>query len=107
MGVNRTDYLMLGVDMGAADFDRDSFEAECDGAPNRRFDIIYDGMSGQYCIAGKVISKSDPYDGIEMRKINPESLDIDRTALANAISDAFERPVLDDELYLILFSHFS
>ena len=59
MGVNRTDYLMLGVDMGAADFDRDSFEAECDGAPNRRFDIIYDGMSGQYCIAGKIIAKSD------------------------------------------------
>ena len=107
MGVDRTDDLMLGVDMGAADFDRDSFEAECDGAPNRRFDIIYDGMSGQYCIAGKIIAKSDPYDGIEMRKIDPEKLDIDRAALAKIISGAFGRPVLDDELYLILFSHFS
>lgn len=35
MGVNRTDYLMLGVDIGPEAFERDEFEAEKDGAPGR------------------------------------------------------------------------
>jgi len=98
---------MFGTDMGAKAFDWDKHEAERDGAPERRFDIIYDGMSGKYCIAGKIIAKSDPYEGIEMVKINPEKLDVDREVLAATVSDAFGRKVSADDFSLILFSHFS
>lgn len=107
MGVDRTDYLMLGLDMGADGFDSDKFEAEVDGAPKRRFDIVYDGMSGQYCIAGKIIAKSEPCDGIAMTKIEPEKLDIDRSAVAAAVSEAFGRIVSEGDFSLFLFSHFS
>jgi hypothetical protein len=107
MGVDRTDYLMFGTDMGGKSFDWDKHEAESNGAPDRRFDIVYDGMSGQYCIAGKIIAKSDPYEGIEMVKIDLEKLDVDRAALAAAVSEAFGRELSAGDFSLILFSHFS
>jgi|GEM_PF-5649376 len=107
MGVDRDDYLMFGVDVGAKAFDWERHEAEIEGAPNRRFDIVYDGMSGKYCIAGKIIAKSDPYEGIDMVKIDQHQIDVDLTTLAAAVSDAFGRPVSAEDFSLILFSHFS
>ena len=77
MGVDRTDYLMFGADLGAKAFDWDKHEAESNGAPGRRFDIVYDSMCGKYCIAGKIIASSDPYEGFEMAKIDPNELGID------------------------------
>ena len=105
MGVDRTDYLMFGADIGVEGFDRDNFEAEIDGAPGRRFDIIYDGMSGQYCLAGKIIAKSEPYEVFEMAKI--DKLEFDRDDLARTVSERIGRPVMPDDFSLILFSHFS
>lgn len=107
MGVDRTDYLMFGAEVGAKGFDYDKFEAEVCGAPARRFDIVYDGMSGNYCIAGKIIAKSDPYEGLDMVRIDPAKLDVDRPALAAIVSEAFGKPVSADDFSLILFSHFS
>ena len=106
MGTHRTDYLMWGTDIGATDFDRDKYEAECDGAPHRRFDMVYDGMCGQYCIAGKIIARSDgPF---KMVKIGPENLaGINPTLVAAIISEALGRKILANEFSLILFTHFS
>jgi hypothetical protein len=64
-------------------------------------------MCGRYCIAGKIIAKSDPYEGFETAKIDPEKLEVDRAALAEAVSDAFGRKLSADDFSLILFSHFS
>lgn len=107
MGVDRTDYLMLGVDMGAENFDWDKHEAEIEGSPEARFNIVYDGMCGKYAIAGKIIATSDAYEGFEMARIDPSKLDIDRAELAAKVSEAFGRTVAPDEFSLILFSHFS
>lgn len=106
MSVDRTDYLMFGADIGVKDFQRDEFEAEIDGAPTRRFDVVYDGMSGRYAIAGKIIATSDPYEGFEMAKIDPENLQFDTSALAEAISSALNRKLVPADFSLILFSHF-
>lgn len=105
MGVDRTDYLMFGADMGADDFDWDKHQAEIEGAPGAHFDIVYDGMCGKYCIAGKIIAKSEPYEGFEMAKIN--LLDVDLGALAAQVANAFGRPMSPRDFSLILFSHFS
>lgn len=106
MGVDRDDYLVFGVDVGNCDWDK--HQAELEGAPNRRFDIIYDGMCGEYCIAGKIIKRSDPYNGFEMAQIDDGALGIDREALSRAIGEAFDRPdITPDSLSLLLFSHFS
>lgn len=108
MGVERTDYLMFGVDVGADAFDWEKHEAEAKRTPNARFDVVYDGMSGQYCVAGKIIAASDRYEGfIGRAEITPSDLDVDRTALAAGISEAFGRDVSPNDLKLILFSHFS
>lgn len=106
MGVDRTDYLMFGTDVGYDAFDWEKHELESEGAPGARFDVVCDGMSGKYCIAGKIIAKSHPYDGLEMTKVAPEKLAVDRDALAAKISDAFGKAVAANDLSLILFSHF-
>lgn len=107
MGVDRTDYLMFGADMGTEAFERDDLEAEIDGAPGARFDVIYDGMCGKYCIAGKIIAISDPYEGFEMAKIDPKMADFDPVELAEKVSEAFGRKLVASDFSLILFSHFS
>ena len=107
MGVDRTDYLMFGVDVGYDAFDWDKHEKEVEGAPGARFDVICDGMSGEYCVAGKIIAASDQYDGFEGRKvIDPNDISIDRDDLARKVSEAFGKPITPDDLKLILFSHF-
>jgi hypothetical protein len=108
MGVDRTDYLMFGVDVGADNFDWDKHQAEVEGAPDRLFDVVYDGMSGEYCIAGKVLARTDAYRGEpDMVVIDPDDLSIDRSALADIVSVAFGRQYSAGDFRLIMFSHFS
>jgi len=107
MGVDRTDYLMFGADVGADDFDWDKHQAEIEGAPEAKFDVVYDGMCGKYCIAGKIIATSDPYEGFEMAKIDPKKMNLDPAALAEAVSESFGQKLLPTDFSLILFSHFS
>lgn len=107
MGVDRTDYLMFGADMGTEAFERDDFEAEIDGAPGARFDVVYDGMCGKYCIAGKIIATSDPYEGFEMAKIDLNAVGFNPADIAASVSEAFGRKMLPSDFALILFSHFS
>lgn len=106
MSVKRTDYLMLAVEV-TKDFNNDDFEAELDGADDRRFDLVYDGMCGEYTLAGKIIAKSTPFDGFEMIKINLSRLGIDRAELAGKISEALGQRVSPDDFSLVLFSHYT
>ncbi|MCP8895307.1 hypothetical protein KYK29_10205 [Shinella daejeonensis] len=107
MGTERTDYLMLATDVGATAFDWDKHAAEGEGRPDRRFDIVYDGMSGEYCMAGKIIAKSDAYEGFTLHRIDPETINIDKAELASKVSTAFEKSIEPAEFSLVLFSHFS
>ncbi len=107
MGVDRTDYLMFAAEMGADDFDYDKHQAEIEGSPDAQFDIVYDGMSGQYALAGKIIAKSDPYEGFEMAKVDVGKMDFNTTELAEKVSAAFGRKLVSGDFSLILFSHFS
>ena len=106
MGVDRTDYLMWAVDVGADAFNWDKHENILDkGEP---FQIVYDGMSGDYCMAGHVIARSDPYEGLDRTEIDPCEIGKDRAELAAQIANAFDRPdITPDSFKLILFSHFS
>lgn len=106
MGVDRTDYLMFATEMDAKDFDLDKHEAEVSGAPSAKFDIVYDGMCGEYCLAGKIIAKSDPYEGFEKAKINVGAV-LEATELAEVVSESFGRKLSPADFSLILFSHFS
>jgi hypothetical protein len=106
MGVDRTDYLMFAADMGADAFDWDKHEAEMEGAPGAKFNIVYDSMCGKYCLAGKIIAQSYPYEGFEMAKIHISAV-LDANELAEVVSEAFGRKLVPSDFSLILFSHFS
>lgn len=105
MGVDRTDYLMFATDVGYDSCDYEKFEAEICGEPGRRFDIVYDGMCGKYALAGKIIAKSEPYDGFEMAKINVGAV-LEANGMAEKVSEAFGRKFVPADFSLILFSHF-
>lgn len=105
MGVDRTDYLMYGVKIDPDLVDYDKHENLICGVPGAPFDLVYDGMSGKYAVAGKIIARSREYEGLEFHEITDESLPKDAPALAAAISETFATPV--DRLRLYLFSHYS
>lgn len=102
MSVDRTDYLMWGakIDPDAVDIDR--FEAEMNGEEGRRFDLVYDGMSGEYAVAGKIIAKSDAYEGLSFKKIDENEVRFD-VGVAVAVKSEFSDV---DDFALYLFSHF-
>jgi hypothetical protein len=105
MGVDRTDYLMLAAEVGFDGFDFDKHQAEIEGAPGAKFDIVRDGMCGKYCLAGKIIARSEPYEGLEMAKVNVGAV-LQTNELADTISESFGRKIAPSEFSLILFSHF-
>ena len=107
MGVDRTDYLMWAADVGAKAFNWDNHEAEMEGRPERRFDIVYDGMSGKYCMAGKILAISHENEGFSPKKIDPAELLMDVDILAYKVSQAFGLPLTEDNFSLVLFSHSS
>jgi hypothetical protein len=63
MSVDRTDYVIYGVNVGYDNVSWDDFEAELSGSPDARFDIIRDGMNGEYAWAGKILARGDQYEG--------------------------------------------
>ena len=73
MSVDRTDYVIYGIRLPFDDLDYDEYEAEICGKEGRRFDLIYDGMSGKYAIAGKIIVKGDQYEGFGLTSIKDVS----------------------------------
>jgi len=105
MGVYRTDYLMYGVKLAFDQVDYDKHEAEIHGEPGAAFDIVYDGMSGKYAVAGKVIARSDGDEGLEFTEITDDLLPKEPAALKATIEASIGAPVGDMKLYL--FSHYS
>lgn len=105
MGVDRTDYVIYGVDVGYDNVDYDNFEDEIDGAPDAPFRIIYDGMSGKYAYAGYICAEGDLYegfgDGVALSPTNDDFM--------NAMMHVINRfPHVDQKDFkLIAVSHFS
>lgn len=105
MGVYRTDYLFYGVKVDPEKVDWDKHEALICGAPERDFDMVYDGMSGKYAVAGKVIAKSDGYDGLKFTEITPDLLPSDVPGLMAKITEQFGPQ--SEAPRMFLFSHFA
>lgn len=105
MGVDRIDYLFWGVKLSTDDIEYDDFEGEMDGAPERRFDIVYDGMCGEYAMAGKIVAESDPYEGTEFTEVDQALEQIDKAAVIDAVCKAI--PAAKPSAFATyLFTHF-
>lgn len=105
MGVYRTDYLMYGVKIDPERVDYDKHEAFIEGRPGVAFDLVYDGMSGKYAVAGKIIAKADQYDGMEFTEITDDMLPKETEKLRADIDASFG--VETGKLRLFFFSHYS
>jgi hypothetical protein len=106
MGVDRTDYLMFGVKVNPRAVDYDRHQAMIEGQPGAPFDLIDEGMSGKYAVAGKIIAKLDNYDGIEFIEITDDLLPKDPEGLSAVIAQELDLPEPPKQ-NLCLFSHFS
>lgn len=108
MSVNRTDYLMYGVKLAydAIEVHDDKYLPMVEGHQDAPYNIIADGMGGDYLVAGKIIAESDPYDGMVFTEITEDLLPKDTEGLAKKIADdmGFPEP---PKLRLYLFSHYS
>jgi hypothetical protein len=100
---------MIGSKVDVEKFDYDEFEAEINGSPERRFDMVYDCMCGEYCVVGKILASGGSYrdESSTWVEINPDDLGVDREALAKVVSEAFGQNRCANDFKLIMFSHFS
>lgn len=108
MGVDRTDYIMMGADLGR-DFNPyrepnpDVYESFMDGGDI--LDMVWDCMSGEYCYIGVILLTADPYEGFDSSQdlqlaINCESI----SDIRKNIHDITGR---DLEVKLIAVTNFS
>ena len=105
MGVDRIDYLFWGVKLECNQIDYDELEGEIDGAPDCRFHVVYDGMCGEYAMAGHIVAKSDPYSGTEFTEVDNALAKIDKAAVIEAVCKAIpEAKPASFSTYL--FTHF-
>ena len=102
MGVYRDDYLMLGAKVDPEQINWDDYEAEMTGEESRRFDIVYDGMSGQYAFAGIVLCKTGQFDDAPIREITVEDLETDPDLL-DKVQAVFPEV---EKLSLFMFQHY-
>lgn len=68
MGVDRTDYLVIGWKVN-----KDLYSELSDEAVNGGL-FIYDNMCGKYLVFGKVITTANEPEGFDFTEIKPESL---------------------------------
>ena len=107
MSVDRTDYVIYGVDVGYDNVSWEKFEPELHGSPDARFDLIYDGMNGEYAYAGKIIAVADSYDGFG-KGVNLEWKDEGPMVTMMAVMSAFPELKLGmRDFKMIVMSHFS
>jgi len=101
MGVYRDDYLLLGAKVDPEKVNWDEHEAELDGSENRRFDIVRDGMSGEYAFAGTILCKTGQLDDTSIKEITPADLESDPNLL-DKIKSVFPEV---EKLSLFMFQH--
>lgn len=109
MGIERIDYIMWAVDLGADNVNFDDFIDEIEGSPVAKFNIVYDGMCGEYAYAGFILLERDDFyngfgKGIEITPLEDEF----SSSIALQVMQAFPHLELTkNDFKLIVFSHFS
>jgi len=109
MGVDRTDYLVVGWKLKKELYDDLPEDAAmCDN-------LIYDGMTGEYLVFGKIIATANEPEGFDFTEIKPESLvlmNAEVDELKTLFKELTGRQLMDcvesgTVAMAMLFSHFS
>lgn len=113
MSMNRTDYLMIGVDIKNKNIDfcdeenYEKFSSYTEGHCNCEFRIVEDYMSGRYCFFGKVLKKAEEYDGFDREPIdlNESNTNELKMCVKNEYFKLFNENIELDNIKLYLFSN--
>lgn len=109
MGVRRSDWIVIGANIGMEKYDDEKWE-EYDklNAQDKVGEITYlvDGMSSEYFIVGTVIrADEDGYNGLGIFEINPdEDFEMERELARLHIKESFG---LDVSPQIIVLTHWS
>ncbi|MER2008506.1 MAG: hypothetical protein ABS939_13735 [Psychrobacillus sp.] len=112
MGVERSDWIVVGVDIGMKHYDDENYEYFDQYAErNRLGDITFliDGMSGQYFIVGEVLLHADAYNGFglsEFPLIETDELKESSERVLNFVKMNFEMEK-HPEPKLIVLTHWT
>ncbi len=114
MSVKETHYIIYGVSLNGKDYQEkynieENYDVHSDYChrKNRTGDIVvvFDGMSNKYAIIGKLIKKTNEFEGISMTAID-KSLFEDK-ALVKELSEKFSLSVDEIKPQLFIFTHYS
>jgi hypothetical protein len=109
MGVDRSDWIVIGANIGMEYYDDEKYEYfDKFASQNVVGEITYiiDGMCGEYFVVGTVIRADDGgYNGLGIFEINPDkTFEKERLLVRNHIKEHFG---LDVAPKLIVLTHFS
>ncbi|MET1134682.1 hypothetical protein ABWW12_01795 [Bacillus subtilis] len=108
MGVWRSDWVLIGADIGFDQFDEDKYEeyekfAMMDNVGELTY--LIDGMRGEYFIVGEVVTKADESAGFRLSEI--EVGDIYEDACEKVRAHIRNEFGVDAEPKLIVITHFT
>lgn len=104
MSVYRTDFIVYGFQMPyKEDYFEDEFLPYIEGHEELEYQLIVDGMCGEYVVFGKVLGTDNDNSGWEFTEI--KTYNIDPEALKKKYQELFGD--IPEEPKLFIFSHFS
>jgi len=120
MGVDRTDYIVYGfkfkpndLKQSGIDIWADKYLPYVEGHKGVTDIIVYDGMSGEYVVFGKLINKAEEHQGTGFTTISYRDFfdDDERERVTAKFRELFGDAIYDDleedEPQMLVFSHYS
>lgn len=108
MGVERSDWIVIGADVGynEAKGRWEEFESLLSQDTPGELTYLIDGMGGEYFVVGIVIeADTDGYNGLGITKINPEkTFENERKIVRDHIREVFGKEVAPQ---IIVLTHWT
>lgn len=106
MSTTCTHYTVFGFLLNFDDVDYEEYENEIDQSGDAKYDMIYDGMSGEYVVAGHILTQGDVYEGTEFTNLT-ESIENDRKLIEEKLSQVKMDWPITKEPSIYTFTHWS
>lgn len=120
MGIDRTDYIIYGFKMNPSDLKSkginihdDKFLPYIAGHPGIKEVIVYDYMSGEYVVFGKLINRATGETGTDFTTISykdffdSESVDYIVGRFKELFGESIYNDLDEEEPQFYIFSHYS
>lgn len=104
MSTTCTHYTIIGFLLDFDEVDYETYEAEIDRTGVAKYDMIYDGCSGEFVVAGHILVQGDIYEGMEFTNVS-ESMETNKQAIEDKLSRVKKDWPTTKEPSLYSFTH--